>query len=85
LLSLWEVHDTPTALFMHEFYAALPEAAHSAAALQRAIVELRKQYPEPCYWAPFFLSGYALRSQKLFFSPYIFDPLQEPFRGKTVP
>lgn len=57
LLTLWEVHDRSTAEFMRAFYANLQESSDKPAALQGAMQSLRKAYPHPYYWAPFFLVG----------------------------
>ena len=71
LLSLWDVHDQTTAQFMVSFYSRLVEqsdkrteqsdkrADHSdkGAALQEAMLDLRKTLPHPYYWAPFVLVG----------------------------
>lgn len=58
LLTLWEVNDRSTADFMSRFYAELQaEPANKAAAVQRAMTEVRDRYPHPYYWAPFALAG----------------------------
>jgi CHAT domain-containing protein len=61
LLTLWEVDDRSTAEFMREFYSRLrAEPPRKADAVRSAMLELRKQYPHPYYWAPFKLIGRAL-------------------------
>ena len=57
MASLWDVNDSSTTEFMQRFYGCLREAPHKAAALQRAMRELRQEYPHPYYWAPFVLAG----------------------------
>jgi CHAT domain-containing protein len=59
LLTLWDVHDRSTAEFMKFFYRRLLAHSNKAAALQGAMLELRKQYPHPFHWAPFTLVGKA--------------------------
>ena len=57
LVSLWEVSDHTTALFMSYFYAHLQKTPDKAAALRNAMLELRVEYPHPYFWAPFTLTG----------------------------
>jgi CHAT domain-containing protein len=57
LLSLWDVDDRSTAEFMKLFYSDLLEGHSKAEALRRAMLDLRKVYPHPYYWAPFRLIG----------------------------
>ena len=57
LLSLWDVHDASTKDFMIEFYARLQKGDSYGAALQSALLELRRRYPHPYHWAPFTLIG----------------------------
>jgi len=57
MASLWEVNDLSTASFMKRFYGGMAQAPHKASALQRAMQELRGEYPHPYYWAPFVLAG----------------------------
>jgi CHAT domain-containing protein/tetratricopeptide (TPR) repeat protein len=59
ILSLWDVHDASTKDFMVEFYAALQRGISKPLALQAAMLELRKSYPHPYFWAPFLLIGKA--------------------------
>ncbi len=59
LLSLWEVDDRSTAELMKEFYGGLTRDRKKADALRLAMLELRKRYPHPYYWAPFKLIGNA--------------------------
>jgi len=56
LASLWDVHDRTTAEFMTAFYGRL-HFENKAEALRAGMIELRKQYPHPYYWAPFILVG----------------------------
>ena len=57
LLTLWDVHDGSTAQFMKEFYSRIYDGADRSAALREAMLEIRKKYPHPYYWAPFVLVG----------------------------
>ncbi len=57
LLTLWEVPDESTALFMQDFYERALRTGNRAHALREAIVQLRERFPHPIYWAPFVLSG----------------------------
>jgi CHAT domain-containing protein len=53
------VHDRSTVEFMRVFYRCWESGAPKAAALQRAMQEVRKSSPHPYYWAPFTLAGKA--------------------------
>jgi CHAT domain-containing protein/predicted negative regulator of RcsB-dependent stress response len=57
LLTLWDVNDRSTARFMSLFYGRLAACTNKAAALRRATLQLRGEYPHPYYWAPFMLLG----------------------------
>lgn len=57
VLSLWDVHDRSTQEFMVSFYTHLQQGLPKPTAMQSAVLELRKQYPHPYYWAPFLLIG----------------------------
>lgn len=57
LVSLWLVQDTTTAALMREWYALIAHGMGHAAALRLAQIALRRQFPHPYYWAPFFLIG----------------------------
>ena len=57
VLSLWDVHDESTKDFMITFYARLQQGQSKSAAMQAAMIELRKQHPHPYHWAPFSLIG----------------------------
>jgi len=57
LLTLWDVHDQSTAEFMKLFYSRLSAHRNKAEAVQQAMLEIRKEYPHPFYWAPFVLVG----------------------------
>lgn len=57
LLSLWDVSDTSTLVFMKFFYRKLAEGAGTAQALQEAQHQTRAEFPHPFYWAPFCLVG----------------------------
>ena len=55
--SLWTVDDASTSLLMQEFYRQLGRGSSPAAALRSAALAVRKQYPNPMFWAPFVLTG----------------------------
>ncbi|MGA8224362.1 MAG: CHAT domain-containing tetratricopeptide repeat protein [Candidatus Acidiferrales bacterium] len=57
LLTLWDVNDRSTADFMTCLYRRLLQGENKATAVQRAMQELREQYPHPYHWAPFTLIG----------------------------
>lgn len=57
VLSLWDVHDRSTQEFMVSFYKGLQQGLPKASAMQSAMLELRKRYAHPYYWAPFLLIG----------------------------
>lgn len=57
LVSLWEVHDKSTALFMKSFYASMVGGANKACALQTAMRVTRDAFPHPYHWAPFVMVG----------------------------
>jgi CHAT domain-containing protein len=57
LLSLWDVDDRSTAEFMNLFYSDLFQGHSKAEALRTAMLDLRRLYPHPYYWAPFRLIG----------------------------
>ncbi|MBO7597468.1 MAG: CHAT domain-containing protein, partial [Bacteroidales bacterium] len=51
LMSLWKVDDNATATFMEYFYKFLFATNDRHKALQMAQDEVKKQYPDPYYWA----------------------------------
>jgi len=57
LLSLWDVNDRSTQEIMKSFYQRFFKEPNHAFALQGAMMDLRKEYPHPYYWAPFILLG----------------------------
>jgi CHAT domain-containing protein len=57
VLSLWDVNDASTAMFMEKFYSGLAAGIESQAALQAAQSAVRASHPHPFYWAPFVLTG----------------------------
>lgn len=62
IASLWRVDDASTAELMSAFYAGLAAsgegpARSKLAAFTAARKALRKQYPEPYFWAPFIYIG----------------------------
>ncbi len=57
LVSLWDVHDASTAVFMRRFYHHLGRGCQRARALQRTMQDVREEYPHPYHWAAFVLVG----------------------------
>lgn len=56
-VSLWEVNDESTSLYMSAFYGALQGGRSIARASQEAMAETRECAPHPFHWAPFVLTG----------------------------
>lgn len=59
LLSLWDIDDQRTSLFMKEFYSRIASGLPKAEALADAMLEVQKTNRHPYYWAPFILVGHA--------------------------
>jgi CHAT domain-containing protein len=57
VVSLWMVNDKSTAQLMSRFYQGLREGHTKADALREAILDVKKSFPHPYYWAPFILLG----------------------------
>jgi len=57
LVSLWNVNDASTAALMESFYREWPRSHSKSMALRKAMLSVRKDYPNPFYWAPFLLVG----------------------------
>ena len=57
VVSLWAVNDASTAVLMQHFYRHLEARLEPAAAMRRAQLDLRREYPHPYYWAPFVVIG----------------------------
>lgn len=57
LLTLWDVNDATTTLFMKSFYRRIRDGQDPALAVRHAMLELRGEYAHPYYWAPFLLIG----------------------------
>ena len=57
--SLWKVSDESTSLLMQEFYRGLAARLSPARAMRAAMIDVRKKYPHPFYWAPFQVTGAA--------------------------
>jgi CHAT domain-containing protein len=57
--SLWEVQDASTAELMQKFYGAMKagDEPSKLAAFTEARKELKKDFPEPFFWAPFIYLG----------------------------
>jgi CHAT domain-containing protein len=57
LVSLWNVNDESTSALMEGFYREWAKSSSKSAALRAAMLSVRKDYPNPFYWAPFLLVG----------------------------
>lgn len=55
LASLWNVNDKSTARLMELFYEKWLSGIPMQQSLNKAVSELRNEYPSPFYWAPFVL------------------------------
>ena len=53
LMSLWKVSDVVTSMLMTEFYTNIGKGMSIQDALKDASQKIRKQYPDPYYWASF--------------------------------
>ena len=58
MVSLWDVNDKYTSLFMQSFYKYLSEGFDKSESLQKAKLFFKKNYSaNPYYWSAFILSG----------------------------
>lgn len=58
VVSLWDVNDKYTSLFMQSFYKYISEGFDKSEALRKAKIFFRKNYSaNPYYWSAFILSG----------------------------
>lgn len=55
LMSLWKVNDAATSLFMQHFYKSLMQNGDRHKALNFARNEVKKDFPDPYYWAAWVL------------------------------
>lgn len=55
--SLWQVDDEATAELMTHFYTRLKTGLGKREALRQAQIEAARKFPEPFFWAAFFLTG----------------------------
>jgi hypothetical protein len=58
-LSLWDVDDESTTVYMAAFYEHYAAGRSPAEAAQQAAAATRARYPHPYFWAPFVLVGQA--------------------------
>ena len=59
VVSLWSVSDSATVQMMNTFYEQLQSGLSPCAALRSASLAIRRDHPNPWYWAPFvFLGGH---------------------------
>jgi CHAT domain-containing protein len=57
LLSLWDIDDQRTSLFMSKFYTGIVSGLSKSAALAQAMRQMQATDGHPYYWAPFVLVG----------------------------
>ena len=58
VVSMWEVADNSTAVFMQELYRSILKGEPKNIALMHARLALIRQgYDQPFFWAPFILMG----------------------------
>jgi CHAT domain-containing protein/tetratricopeptide (TPR) repeat protein len=57
VISLWKVPDAQTQELMTNFYKHLRAGVSRAEALRKAQIALKRDYPEPAYWAAFICHG----------------------------
>jgi len=58
VVSLWDVNDKYTSLFMQSFYKYLSEGFDKSEALRKAKMYFKKNYSaNPYYWSAFVLAG----------------------------
>jgi CHAT domain-containing protein len=57
VVSLWTVNDRSTAQLMRSFYEGLGHDQSKSHALRNAMLEVKRDFPHPYYWAPFILLG----------------------------
>jgi CHAT domain-containing protein len=55
VMSLWEVDDAATTFMMEQFYENLMSGKSKRESFSLAQQKVRKQYPEPQYWASFIM------------------------------
>lgn len=55
ILSLWNVNDRATSLFMQDFYRLWLGGSSKHGAFRQAVANLRAAYPSPFFWAAFVL------------------------------
>ena len=53
VMSLWKVQDDATAMLMTQFYKYLTDGVEKHQALWNAMMDVRKKYKDPYYWAGF--------------------------------
>jgi CHAT domain-containing protein len=58
--SLWEVDDEATSALMQAFYSKLKAGSTKKEALRQAQLSLWSRYPQPLFWAAFYLTGQGL-------------------------
>ncbi len=66
VVSLWDVNDKYTSLFMQSFYKYISEGFDKSESLRKAKIFFRKNYSaNPYYWSAFVLSGDISKIQNL--------------------
>ena len=57
VVSLWEIDDAATKEFMKSFYSSLIANQSAPRALRQAMLDVRRAYPHPYFWAQFIFVG----------------------------
>ena len=55
VMSLWEVQDEATSMLMSLFYKYIIDGIEKHAALNKAMMDVRKEFKDPYYWAGFIM------------------------------
>ncbi|MBL8218920.1 MAG: CHAT domain-containing protein [Bryobacterales bacterium] len=76
-VSLWEVNDESTSVYMSAFYGALLAGRSIALAAREAMAATREFAPHPFHWAPFVLTGNVRNSVPGIFFRMDADPVGE--------
>jgi CHAT domain-containing protein len=64
LMPLWNVEGDSTAAFLGSFYQTADSESDKALAFQKAMADVRHEFPLPYYWASFILRGATGRSRE---------------------
>lgn len=65
LVSLWSVNDRSTSIFMQSFYHHLRNGYSRYESWRKAVESVRKEYPDPYFWAPFIILDAKIVDEKI--------------------